>query len=343
MNLLAFNLSWFNFDRSSIVGRRSVFRPRVLVAFVVASAFVMNGNLALGADDAPTPTTMNASLRQVASIIGLLPVMEQITAMQAQFHNVVPTPSLEYLAKRQKLLYLREKENQILSTANLEVNATRGFIESDMAHVAEAQAAMVEKRARVLRRNTIINFVSGGLTKITGYSIALAGPDTPTNILEVVDGSVQCGLSGLTMKELHEENFLVKELPPRLAALNQSENRHVYPEQVWDFLNAPPLDGSGQTSRKEALAATWQQRGMMARTDKAVKLRAGTTRHHLALARIAPQLLEDRAAMLSELRSLVSEMHDSLMALSQICQQSFADDPSFDWPVAADPSDTRIQ
>lgn len=308
---------------------------------------MVNGSLVLAADDGkgtvPERKVMTASLRQVAAITGLLPVMQQITAMQAQFQNAPAVPTLEYLGKRQRLIYLRQKEAQILTTANLEVNATRGFIESDMAHVAEAQAAMVEKRARVLRRNTIINFISGGLTKITGYSIALAGPDLPTNVLEVVDGSVQCGLSGLTMKELHEENFLVKELPPRLAALNESENKHVYPDQVWRFLNAPPLDGSGQTSRKEALAATWQQRGMMARTDKAVKLRAGTTRHHLALARIAPQLLEDRAAMLSELRSLVSEMHDSLMELSQICEQSFADDPSFDWPIAADPADTRIQ
>jgi len=78
--------------------------------------------------------------------------------------------------------------------------------------------------------------------------------------------------------------------------------RGVYPEQVWAYLSDPPLDGSGKPSRKEALAETWQQRGMMARTDQAIRLRKGTK--HLRLARIAPQLLEDRLAMLSELRSV---------------------------------------
>jgi len=58
------------------------------------------------------------------------------------------------------------------------------MIELDMAHVQEAQAAMVGS-GHSSRRNTIINFISGGLTKISGYGIALGGPAMPTNILEV--------------------------------------------------------------------------------------------------------------------------------------------------------------
>jgi hypothetical protein len=197
---------------------------------------------------------------------------------------------------------------------------------------------MVEKRARALRRNTIINFVSGGITKIVGYSIALAGSDFPTNILEIFDGGVQCGLSGTVMKDLHEEGHLVKEMPLLLTTLSKSEDTDgIYARQVWNYLNETPSGGPGQSRRVE-LTTAWRKRGILDRHDKATSLRAdGSLPKHLALAQITPQLLDDRLAMLAELRSTVTEMHLSLMELSQRIKKSYDNDPSFDWPLASEP------
>lgn len=279
-------------------------------------------------------------LEQVARITGALDIMRQIEALQNQLRVFNPNTMspFEFLSKRQKLIYLRQKLNMTLETANLEVNATRGQVESLMAQVQSQQASMVERRARTLRRNTIINFVSGGLTKIVGYSISLGNYDFPSNVLEVIDGTVQCGLSATTMKDLHEEGHLVKDTPPLLAALEEEDNSSGnYPSQVWSYLNESSASAPGQT-RRAVLSGGWEKRGMFTRRDRATSLRStGRLTHHVALARITPQLLDDRLAMLAELRSVVSQMHLTLMKLGQRVKRSYDEDPSFDWPVAATP------
>lgn len=283
---------------------------------------------------------LSPELTQVARITGALPLLDDIHAQQEQFKlRNLSSSSTEFLAKRQKLIYSRQKLIQTLETANLEVNAVRGQIEAEMAQIHQLQATMVEKRARSLRRNTIINFVSGGITKIVGYSIALGNIDQPSNILEIVDGVVQCTLSGVTMRELHEESRLMRRMPDLLNVLHQpNDATGVYPGHIWMYLSEPNIaaaGGTGATSRKESLLSQWEERGIFARRDKAARLQTGSVRHNLSLARITPQLLDDRMAMLSEVRSVVSQMHLSLMKLSQVCGKTYEDDPSFDWPIAA--------
>ncbi len=287
---------------------------------------------------------LSPELTQIAHITGALPVLEQIHSQQEEFksRNLSPS-STEYLAKRQKLIYLRQKLNQAMETANLEVNAVRGQVEAEMAQLHELQATMVEKRARALRRNTIINFVSGGVTKIVGYSIALGGTDTPTNILEIVDGVIQCSLMGVTLKELHDESHVVRRMPDLLNVLHTDKDpSSVYPQQIWVYLNEPNMPPSGDAavvSRKQFLVSEWDKRGIFARRDRAARLQTGSVRNNISLARITPQLLDDRMAMLSELRSVVSQMHLSLMKLSQVCGKTYEDDPSFDWPIASSGDD----
>lgn len=277
-------------------------------------------------------------LLQVARFTGALVVMRDIETLQHDLRNTnqAITAPIPYLAKRQKLIYLREKLNMIIETSNLEVNATRGKIEALMSQVQTQQAKMVEKRARTLRRNTIINFVSGGVTKLAGYSIALGGNDITSNILEIFDGAVQCALSGTVIKDLHSESHVVGEMPVMLTQLNKSEDPGgVYARQVWNYLNESSTGKEGQPRRTE-LVDNWQSRGFFDRHSKANAIREnGNFAGHFSLARITPQLLDDRLAMLSELRSTVSEMHASLMELSLWVRQSYADDPSFDWPIAA--------
>lgn len=277
---------------------------------------------------------LTADLAQIAKIIGAYEVLSQVEPLQGELKRMSGANSnvVEILSKRQKLIYLRQKLNSLIETANLEVNSTRGLIESLMAEVQTQQAQMVEKRARTLRKNTIINFVSGGLTKIAGYSIAIANVDMPSNVLEVFDGTVQCGLSGYVLKDLHSEGRIVKPLPLLLRAVEENDNKErIYPQQVWHYLNESNKEGE---TRRASLSSAWEKRGYFSRRDRASSLKsAGGLSHHVSLARITPQLLDDRLAMLSELRSVVSEMHFSLMELSRRIKQSYKDDPSFDWPV----------
>lgn len=286
----------------------------------------------------PTTDNLPPVLLQVARFTGALAVMKEVEAVQRDLRdtNQAVTAPILYLAKRQKLIYLREKLNTILETSNLEVNATRGQIEGLMSQVQTLQAKMVEKRARTLRRNTIINFVSGGITKLVGYSIALGGNDTTSNILEIFDGGVQCTLSGTVIKDLHSESHVLGQLPVMLTQLDKADDPNgVYAHQVWNYLNESSTGNAGQPRRVQ-LTKDWESRGFYEHHNKANALRENSNlQGHLALARITPQLLDDRLAMLSELRSMVSEMHASLMELCLRVKQSYNEDPSFDWPIAA--------
>ncbi len=288
---------------------------------------------------APTTSeTLPPVLLQVARFTGALTVMKQIEAVQSELKDtrLAARDPMAYLAKRQKLIYYRGKLNAIMETSNLEVNATRGQIEGLMSVVQTQQAKMVEKRARTLRRNTIINFVSGGITKLAGYSISLGGNDTTSNILEIFDGAVQCTLSGTVIKDLHSESRVVGQMPTMLTQLDKSDDPDgVYAHQVWNYLNEPSGGKVGLPRRVE-LTKNWESRGFYEHHKKAHSLREnGNVAGHLALARITPQLLDERLAMLSELRSTVSEMHASLMELALRIKQSYEEDPSFDWPIAA--------
>lgn len=257
--------------------------------------------------------------------------MRDLQDLQRQLKGEPGNLTLEMLAKRQKLIYLHQKLIHILDTANLEVNATRGQVESEMTTMQEIRAKMMDENARTLRRNTIVNFISGGITKIAGYSIALGTTERPSNILEIFDGSVQCALSGMVMKQLHSESETVKEVPKFLAVLDQAGPiQDVYPQQVWQYLSEAPTTSADHISRRQSLCAAWKNRGFVQRRDKARVLQTGHFGSNLSLARMAPQLLDDRLAMLSELRSTVSEMHYSLMQLSGVSKRSYDDDPSFD-------------
>ncbi len=277
------------------------------------------------------PANLNSELTQVARIIGELPLMQKINTLQDEFSaGRYADESNKSISKRQKLIYLRQKSIQCMETANLEVNSIRGKIETEMAMIHEQQATMQEKRARAMRRNTMINFVSGGLTKMVGYSIALGNINTPTNVLEIVDGGIQSALSVVTMKELHDESNVVKEMPAVLAQLYEPQTSYdVYPPHIWTYLNEQ-APGSPNKTRREVLINQWQERGIFDRKERAARLKEGNVKHQFTLARITPQLLDDRMAMLSELRSVVSQMHTSLMQISQICRKSYEEDPSFE-------------
>ncbi len=79
-------------------------------------------------ENLPSTSTKSLSpvLLQVARFTGALSVMQEVEALQRDLRdtNQAVTAPILYLAKRQKLIYMREKLNTILETSNLEVNAT---------------------------------------------------------------------------------------------------------------------------------------------------------------------------------------------------------------------------
>lgn len=282
---------------------------------------------------------------QIAEITGAEKVFRDLRQVQKKIAAVQNDDQRERLITR--LLYLRVKLAQCIETASLEVNSVKAAVELDISRVDDARARIVEHRARVLKRNSIINFVSGGVTKMVGYSIAMADINMPSNVLEVVDGGIQSSLSGLAMKEQEEEKHFTQTVPSLLntVILGNNDETHDYPGGVWRYLESKvfgneaiisgdaQLGGAGNSdagasseTRRERLLAAWKRSGMLARPD--AKGSSGGTRARMGMGKsVSAQLLEDRAAMLSDLKSVVAHMNNSLMQLSQYAKESYKDDP----------------
>lgn len=296
--------------------------------------------------------------------------MIELKAIQAELNqSQLPVGDSRRESLINRLIYLRGKLVQYLETSSLEVNASKASVELAMAKVDDARAKIVEHRARVLKRNSIVNFVSGGVTKMVGYSIALADINLPTNVLEIVDGGIQSALSGMAMKEQEEEKHFSQSVPSLLLTVINGSNSetHDYPRGVWSYLDSRALGGeaiisestgdlaavtsgkpvpaktlkngviaggaditvvSPTETRREKLLAAWAASGMIDRHTTVKQKGLGSSR--LCVAKnFTAQLLEDRAAMLSDLKSVVSQMNNSLMQLSQMIKDSYRDDPAF--------------
>lgn len=159
------------------------------LALTVAPAFAAAQDDAAGLGSTWTESSSAAKVKQIAEISGVDHILLELKAVQAELNqSQLPVGDSRRESLINRLIYLRGKLVQYLETSSLEVNASKASVELAMAKVDDARAKIVEHRARVLKRNSIVNFVSGGVTKMVGYSIALADINLPTNLLEPSGG-----------------------------------------------------------------------------------------------------------------------------------------------------------
>jgi hypothetical protein len=264
---------------------------------------------------------LSSGANEVAVLTGILPIYEQLKTEQSQA-RARGSSAPDNMRRIQRIVYLHAKINQYLHTATLEVNSLVGRLNSGLAQLADRKAVISDERARMLRKNTTINLVSGGLTKIGGYTSALSTPMAiPTNVLEVFDGAVQVGLSAMNMKQQQAEQELSRTKPAILTAFlnnNNDQSKH-YPESVWRYLT----ETSSGKSRRQLLLAQWTASG---------RLTSGAHRRRTTAVQGGPTVvrmddLDDMTAMMSDIKSVVSGMEGGLMQLSEVLRDSYNNDP----------------
>lgn len=278
----------------------------------------------------PVVSRLTPEARELADLGGITSLLQELENEQKAINAAGKDKaiSLPVLARRQKLIYIREKLNTMIQAINLQINSTKGKIDSEIAKADELRAYLTEQRNRVTHRNSQINLISGGITKIVGYSIALSPlTDIPTNVLEVFDGSVQTGLSGLALREERREAKLEHGMPGILnefmSSTSSSSSVH-FPTLIWGYLNQAPLAepaaAGAKLSRRQQLITNWQKNGITSRASGQQK--AGRVL-------VTVDLLDQRMAMLTDVNSLVAHLHSALMLLSQSLVSSYAQDPEF--------------
>ena len=271
---------------------------------------------------------------EIAELTGIQALCKQLDDEQKNQQNNQAN-DMQKILHNQRIIYLHTKINLYLHTANLEITSVSGKLNSGMAELADRQASISDARARALRRNNFVNLVSGGITKIGGYSTALANASPiPTNVLEVFDGGVQSSLSAMTMRQLKEEAALSKEKPTILVTFLNGNNAStkLFPESVWIYLShkAPEstsrlLADAKDSTRRKALMEYWIKQGRL-KNSGSTKNQPKRARE-LSGVRMPMNDLDDTVSMMSDLKSVVASMENSLMELSQVLKNSYKDDP----------------
>lgn len=277
------------------------------------------------------PGQLSARAYELAELTGIGKIYSQLRKEQdAAKRSPVSAKSIEELQRNLRIIYLHDKLNQYFQTANLEIDSTIAKLNSGMSSLGDRKATLADERARILRRNTFINLISGGLTKIGGYSVALTPASLiPTNVLEVFDGGVQASLSASTIKQQRDEKKFSKTTPEMLLAFvnGNSQSSPQYPASVWNYLNAK-ANSNDRVTRRVTLLERWRASGRLTPGGSTARKRPVTKGTGATPKVVAFDDLDDTVTMLADIRAVLAGAQVSLMELSETLKSVYDDDPT---------------
>jgi hypothetical protein len=245
---------------------------------------------------------------RTARIIQVLPEISQLNEL---VHNQ---------SDASKITPVRQLIVEKVLAASLEVDATIAQIDNEIAQSNEVRGYLSDKRDRAVNRANLLSIVSGGTLGATSAGLQLpSGENKASSIVGIAGGVLSSSLavSGIRAQKGGTRLFdfssnMLAELFDR-STLGDSR----YDSIVWSFLNdVAPTDEEGLT-RKERLIQTWVA---LKRTDPP-STSAGKDKIDRVTSQPSDKLpltiddLEDRSAMLEDVRAKISFLKRDLAAL----------------------------
>src|ERR1700722_8851205 len=245
---------------------------------------------------------------RTARIIQVLPEISQLNEL------------VRNQSETSKITRLRQAIIEKVLAASLEVDATIAQIDNEIAQSNEVRGYLSDKRDRAVNRANLLSIVSGGTLGATSAGLQLpSGENKASSIVGIAGGvlSSSLAISGIRAQKGGTRLFdfssnMLAELFDR-STLGDSR----YDSIVWSFLNdVAPTEEEGLT-RKERLIEPWVA---LKRTDP-----PSTSAGKDKIARVTSQPsdklpltiddLEDRSAMLEDVRAKISFLKRDLAAL----------------------------
>jgi hypothetical protein len=249
-----------------------------------------------------------STVLRTAAIIRVLPEMNQLS-------ELVRNPS-----DVSKITPIRQVIVEKVLAASLEVDATIAQIDNEIAQSNEIRGYLSDRRDKTVNRANLLSIVSGGTLGATSAGLQLpSGGNKASSIVGIAAGvlSSSLAISGIRAQKGGTRVFdfssnMLAELFDR-STLGDSR----YDPIVWSFINdVAPTDEAGLT-RKERLIQTWIT---LKRTDQP-STPAGGRKIDRVTSQPSDKLpltiddLEDRAAMLEDVRAKISFFKRDLAAL----------------------------
>jgi hypothetical protein len=265
--------------------------------------------LAFSAVAQPQVTADETSqLMHTARIIRVLPELRELIKLTGS------------QADTSKLTPLRQNILEKVIAASLQVDATIAQIDNEIAQSNEVRGYLSDKRDKAVNRANLLSIVTGGTLGATSEGLQLpSGQNKASSIVGIAAGAVSSSLAISGIRAQKGGTRLFDFNSNMLAGLfdRSTLDDSRYDPIVWSFLNdVAPTDQGGLT-RKERLIQTWI-------TLKRIDLPSTSARKN-KIDRVTSQPsdkllltiddLEDRSAMLADVRAKVSFLKRDLAAL----------------------------
>jgi len=255
---------------------------------------------ALGLSDQPTSES-------IAQLIGVQAEISQLQVLSARNDSI----------DRWQILWLHQRISERVMAASLQVDATIAQIDNEIARANELRGYLADRRDRAVSRANLFSSIIGGAVGATSSGLQLSSNlSKPAAAVGIGAGTLSASFAvagihaqaGKSSRFDFESNMLA-ELFDRPTLPNSQ-----YPATVWTFLNeASPRDLAGRTRRQE-LMQTWVQVKRIDSLTSNEKIDHVTSQPS-ELLRLSIDDLEDRAAMLQDIRARISYLKRDLGTL----------------------------
>jgi len=293
-----------------------LWQRKILPAMILAIALTQQKCLAEDLYDTLSPTA-----KEVSKDIGVNQYIVELQTLRSKSLNP------DAIKRDVQFLFIKQEMTEILLTTFLETRDVVATVDDEMSRSAELKDLLESRRDRAIRLNNITNFTSGGALAMIGSGIQVGGGNAISNagnVMEVAAGALSTGISTYALKQSSGEKRSAGANPNMLARLfNLPTTRDKdIPAPIWNFLNEPIPGGNGQ-SRRDQLVERWVQLGRMPPPSskagqRRVALLAGAVAQNHA---VTIDLLDNRIAMLNDLRAAVGAMSGELLQIMKLMRK----------------------
>ena len=273
---------------------------------------------------------LSATAREMLELTGILPLYLQLELEQKQQPDKARAELLKLIQARQNIIYLHQKITQSYQTADAQLRSSIAKLDFELSYMTDLHSVGSSQRTKIQHRASLTNLISGGATKIGGYTAALAHADPlPTNALEVFDGIVQVGLSGLILRQEHKEESESLLIPEAISTfLNPRDGRPKnYPASVWTYLNHPIPGRQDGKTRRQIVLDSWLSMRRVVENGGRSEIPNSSPSFRLVVTK--DNNIDVTLAMMQDIRATLSGMENSLADISELLHTSYDHDPNF--------------
>jgi hypothetical protein len=285
--------------RGIIIGMRLARGLPVFVLFAIA--------VVTAAQNVEPVPPEQREIEGTEQLIGILPEVAELQKLSA---NATP-------ADRWEILWLHQRISERVTAASLRVDATIAQIDNEVTRANELRGYLSDRRDLTVSRANLLGVIVAGGLSATGSAMQFSDSTVRVgNAISLGGGVLSVGLG---LIGIHAQNGGTSRFDFNSNMLAEFFDRPIlpdshYPPIIWTFLGQQSRYGPPGVSRRQQLLQNWVQVKRIDSLANADKIDRLTSQPSEAL-KLSIDDLEDRAAMLEDVRARISFLKRDLAAL----------------------------